>query len=439
VRDPRSSILDPGPTGFILKEIIPMSEIKIATRREFLKYGLGLVGIGTTLPNFLIRTALAGPQAEPNQRVMVVLQLHGGNDAMSTLVPYGHKEYHEYRKTTKIREEEVIKLNDELGLHPNLKGWKEFLEEGAFAAIPGVGYPNPNYSHFTATDTWMMADPRGRQLPYGWVGRACDVGFKGNPDPKLAIAVGIDGASPALLGKEHPGILVSRPESFGYGGTGNSEQQAALYKKLNEAGTGEMTGELQWVTSTAIAANAAAEAIRRLGVAYRPKVQYPDTAFGRNLRVVAGLIVGGLSTRIYWTGREGRFEFDTHGNQRPRHDSLMAELNEAVTAFFKDLKQQGQAQRVLLFTISEFGRTSKENGSQGTDHAAAAAQFLFGPGVKAGIHGKHPSLSDLIPTGSSLKHTTDFRSIYATVLEKWLRIPSEPVLGRKWPLIDCIA
>jgi uncharacterized protein (DUF1501 family) len=417
-----------------------MSDITIATRREILSCGLGLIGVGTALPNFLIRTALAGPQAQPAQRVLVVLQLHGGNDAMSTLVPYGHKEYHEYRKATKIAENELIKINNEFGLHPNLKGWKQLLDEGAFAAIPGVGYPNPNFSHFTSTDVWLVADPRGRQLRHGWVGRACDVGFKGNSDPKLAVAVGIDGASLALLGQEHPGIIVSRPDSFGYGGAGKEEQLAA-YRKLNELGAASSASELQWVTATAVAANAAAEEIRRVGVAYKPKVEYPDTAFGRNLRVIAGLISGGLSTRIYWTGREGRFEFDTHSGQRPRHDSLMGELNAAVTAFFTDLKQQGQAQRVLLVTISEFGRTSKENGNQGTDHAAAAAQFLFGPGVKPGIHGSHPSLKpdDLLATGSSLKFTTDFRSIYATVLEKWLGIPSEPVLGQKWPLIDCVA
>ncbi len=410
----------------------------ITTRRDFLTQGLGLVGVGATLPNFLIQTALAGPQAEQGQRIMVVLQLHGGNDGMSTLVPYAHKEYHEYRKVTRIDEKSIIKVNDELGFHPNLKGWKGLLDEGAFAAVLGLGYPNPNFSHFTATDTWLMGDPRGRQLRYGWVGRACDVGFKGNADPKLALAIGIDGAAMAIMGREHPGICLNNPSSFGYGGAGNADE-LAVYRRLNASGAASRAPEMQWVSTTAVTANAAAEEIRRLATAYQPKVEYPNTAFGRHLRLVAGLIVGGLSTRIYWTGREGRFEFDTHSGQKPRHDSLMAELDGAITAFFRDLKQHGQDRRVLLFTVSEFGRTSKENGNQGTDHAAAAAQFLFGPGVKPGIHGRHPSLSDLIPTGSSLKFTVDFRSLYATVLEKWLGIPSAPVLGQQWPLIDCLA
>lgn len=419
-----------------------MSGIKIATRREFLTRGLGLVGVGAALPNYLIRSALAGPQAEPDQRVLVVLQLDGGNDSMSTLVPHGHKLYHEYRKeATRIPENEVLKINEELGLHPNLKGWKQLLDEGLMAAVQGIGYPNPNFSHFTATDTWLMGDPRGRQVPYGWVGRACDAGFPDNADAKLAVAVGNSfGAGLALRGERHSGILVSQPESFGYGSAEN-ERQLTTYGRLNNTGIATAAGELEWITDTAITANAAADEIRGLATAYKPTTEYPDSAYGRNLRTIAGLITGGLSTRIYWTGREGRFEFDTHANQKPRHDSLLKELDEALTAFWSDLRQQRQAERVLLVTVSEFGRTSKENGNKGTDHAAAAALFLFGPGVKPGIHGTHPSLEpeNLLPIGSSLKFSIDFRSLYATVLEKWLGIHSARPLGQQWPLIDCIA
>ncbi len=419
-----------------------MSNINFATRRDILTHGLGLVGVGSVLPNFLIRSALAGPQAESDQRVVVILQLDGGNDSLNTVIPYGHKEYHEYRKeATRIPEQEIIKLDEELGFHPNLTGWKELLDEGLMATVHGVGYPNPNFSHFESTNIWMMGDTRGRKLPYGWVGRACDAGFPNNPDPKLAVAVGPNnGAALALRGAQHAGILVDQPESFGYGGAEN-DQQAAAYRKLNEAGAQTAAGELEWVTRTAITANSAADEISQLGKAYKPKVEYPDTPYARNLRAIAGLITGGLSTRIYWTTRSGRLEFDTHSNQRPKHDNLLKELDGALSAFFRDLKQQGQADRVLLFTISEFGRTAKENGNKGTDHAAGAAQFLFGPGVKAGFHGKHPGLGsdELLATGSSLKFATDFRSVYATVLEKWLGIPSEPVLGQQWPLVDCIA
>lgn len=190
---------------------------------------------------------------------------------------------------------------------------------------------------------------------------------------------------------------------------------------------------MDFITQTAGNANASSDLIRKLGGEYKPKVEYPKTRLGNNMRTIAAMIMGGLSTRIYYTEQGG---YDTHSRQRPGHDRLMTELNDAVAAFYKDLTLQGQAQRVLTFTSSEFGRRVKENGSEGTDHGAASAMFLFGP-VKVGVHGKHPSLTDL--QGGSLKHTTDFRSVYATLLEKWLGTPSEPVLGGKFPTIDCLA
>jgi len=419
-----------------------MPKIAVTTRREWLTRGLGLVGIGGAVPRFLVRSALGGPTAEPDQRVLVVLQLDGGNDALSTLVPYGNPRYYEYRKeATRIPESEVIRVNEALGFHPHLGGWKRLLDKGWLAAVQGIGYPNPNYSHFTATDTWLMGDPRGRQVPFGWVGRACDAGFPDSSDAKRAVAVGNSfGAGLALRGERHSGILINDPSTFGYGSADN-DRQLATYGRLNDSGVATRAGELEWITSTAITANAASEEIRRVAMAYRPKVNYPDTAYGRHLRTIAGLIAGGLSSRIYWTGRDGRFEFDTHANQKPKHDGLLKELNDALTAFWDDLDGHGQANRVLLFTISEFGRTSKENGNKGTDHAAASTQFLFGPGVKPGIHGTHPSLEpeDLLPIGSSFPHSVDFRSLYATVLDKWLGISGERALGQAWPLLDCVA
>ncbi len=414
----------------------------IVTRRELLTRGLGVVGIGAALPSFLVRAALAAPRAEPGQRILVILQLDGGNDGMNTLVPYGHREYYQYRKAaTRIDENRVIKLNAELGFHFNLRGWKELLDDGLFAAVQGVGYPNPNFSHFESTNIWMMADTRGKGVPHGWVGRACDIGFPRSQDPKLAVAVGPNnGATLALRGGRHSGILFNPAESFGYGGADNA-QQATVYRQLNQPGARSGSGVLEWITTTAVTANTAADEIHRLATAYKPRVEYPNSTYGRNLRTIASLITGGLSTRIYWTGRDGRLEFDTHSNQQPRHDMLMAELGAALPAFWRDLRRQGQDRRVLLCTISEFGRTAKENGNRGTDHAAAAAQFLFGPGVKPGMHGRHPSLreSDLLPTGSGLRFNTDFRSLYATLLERWLRIPSARVLGQQWPLLDCLA
>lgn len=412
-----------------------MPNIPIATRREFITQGLGLVGVGSVLPAFLMRTAL-GQSTPSNDHVIVVIQMSGGNDTLSSLVPYGNAEYAKLRRLTRIPENEVIKLNNELGLHPKLKGFKELLDQGAFAVVPGIGYPNPNYSHFTATDIWHTADPRGRDAIHGWIGRACDHGFKGNTDPKLALAVGEAQAPLAIAGREHPGLSFSNPDAFRYTGDKGDAGRAALYSKMNGARQPGGADALSFVTHTAVNANACSEQIRALASAYKTTVEYPKSGLGAHLRTIAGLIAGGLSTRIYYTFHAG---YDTHSAQRAGHDNLMAQLNDAVFAFQQDLAKQGHAKRVLTFTLSEFGRRVAENGTEGTDHGAGGTSFLFGPGIKPGIHGAHPSLSDTIGGGGgSLKFTTDFRSLYATVLEKWLGIPGEPVLG-KFPLLELIS
>lgn len=412
-----------------------MNRLPIATRRDFLARGLGLIGVSTVLPDYLLRTSLAAPEPV-NDRVLVVIQMSGGNDSISSLVPFGHAEYGRMRNLTRIKDEEVIKLDSELGLHPRLHGFKELLAQGAFAAVPGVGYPNPNYSHFTATDIWHAADPRGRDLKYGWIGRALDVGFKGNPDPQLAMAVGSGQAPLAIEGQEHPGLSFYQPDAFRFKGDHGDKNRAALYAKFNEPAAQPLADTLSFVTRTAVNANACSQRIRELATGYKSQAEYPATELGNNLKVIAGLIVGGLSTRAYYTFQGG---YDTHSGQRDAHNNLMGQLNDAVVAFQADLAKQGHAKRVLTFTTSEFGRRVQENGTGGTDHGAGGVSFVFGPGIKPGIHGKHPSLTDLEGGGGgSLKFSTDFRSLYATVLEKWLGIPSEPVIG-KYPLLDIIA
>ena len=222
-------------------------------------------------------------------------------------------------------------------------------------------------------------------------------------------------------------------------GDRGDQERGAAYRRLQELSKERRLplSELHFVSQTAATANACSDQIRQRAVNYKPTVEYPQTALGNNLRSIAALIAGGLSTRIFFTTHPGGY--DTHGNQRPHHDRLMTDLNNAVFAFYKDLERQKQAARVLTLTTSEFGRTVKENGSQGTDHGTAASLLLLGPGVKAGICGTHPSLTDVTGGGGNwLKHTADFRGMYATVMEKWLGIASQPVLGEKYDLIDCI-
>lgn len=421
-----------------------MSPIKIVTRREFVRYGAGIVGVGAALPNYLIRGAAAAETAEPGQRVLVVVQFNGGHDAMSALVPYGHPEYAKARNVTRVKDEEIVKINAELGLHPNLAGFKTMLDEGTLAALPGVGYPNPNLSHFHSTDIWHTADMRGRlcpagEGPFGWIGKACDAAYVETVAVDGAIAVGTGSTPMAMWGRRHQGIAFDAPEAFGFFGNRGDAKRGEAYEQLHELGPNAPgpLSELHYVSQTALAANATSDRIRTLAKDYKPTIEYPNTGLGRHLRTIAGLVAGGLSTRMYFTFHGGGF--DTHVNQRPHHDNLMKELNDAIVAFYKDLGAQKQAHRVLTMTASEFGRTVKENGGQGTDHGAAAAMFLFGP-VKPGVHGAHPSLKDVFGGGGDwLKPTTDFRSVYATVLEKWLAIPSQGVLGQQYPLVDFLA
>jgi uncharacterized protein (DUF1501 family) len=251
------------------------------------------------------------------------------------------------------------------------------------------------------------------------------------------IAVGTEKAPLSLTGRQQAAVCFNDPQTFRYRGDRNDPKRTELYRKLSLTTPESMKGNIDWVSQVSVTANEASEEVRRLAGSYKAKAEYPSTSLGRNMQVIAGLISGGLKTRVYWTSIGG---FDTHRGQRLRHDSLMTQINDAVVAFQKDLTQQGQAERVLTLTMSEFGRRVKENGSEGTDHGAAASMFLFGPQLKPGIHGEHPSLTDLQGGGGgSLKHTTDFRSVYGTILDKWLGVSGEAVLGEKFPAVDLLA
>ncbi len=420
-----------------------MNRFHITTRRDVLTQGLGLVGVGATLPNFLVRTAMAGPQATSDDRVLVVVQLSGGHDGLSAVVPYADDGYGRNRKASRIQENEVLKMNDYVGLHPNLTAFKDLLDQDAFAVVQGVGYPNPNLSHFSSMDIWHLGDNKAKtnssktESRYGWIGKYCDVVHPSNLDPKLAISLGSGRTPRALRGREHPGISFSQPQSFRYLGDRGKEERADAYRKLNEMTPKGVSESQDFITRTAIDANASSTAIRELALKHESKGSYPGTALARSLKTVASLIAGGLSTRIYYVFQGG---FDTHYYQRARHDNLMTEFGGAIAAFQKDLTEQGNADRVLTMSFSEFGRRVTENGSQGTDHGTAGPMFLFGPGLKGGVYGDHPSLEDdKMVRGRNLAYTTDFRSVYASLLEKWMDAPSDEILGEKFPLIDCIA
>lgn len=428
-----------------------MNTCPIATRRDFLTKGLGLVGIGSLLPNFLVHTSLAGPEAGAGgHRILVLIEMSGGNDGPSTLVPWSMDGYHRMRKITRINEQQVIRLNDEVGLNPNLRPFKELLDQGKFAAIPGVGYPNPNYSHEQAMYIWHSGDPTKRLDVYdagggagsgardgavGWIGRYADATFKDEADIQPTIAVGSTGSRFWLMeARRHQCLNIDDPGAFGF----RHGQSDPLYQNMNaaDAAKANRIHDLEYITHTVTQANATSARIQE--AAKRAKdntANYPNSGLGNSLRTVGALIAGGLSTRVYFVRQGG---YDTHAGQRGAHDNLMTELSNSIAAFHRDVTAQGQADRVLVATFSEFGRTVAENNSQGTDHGSATPMFLIGNGVKAGVHGHHPSYEHFNPQGHFIP-THDFRSVYASILEKWLGVPSQSILGEAFPPLDCIA
>jgi len=417
-----------------------MKTPRIATRREFLTRGLGIVGIGPILPNFLLRSALAGasPADEP---IIVSLLLTGGPDGLSVVPPYAHDAYYANRKVLGIPAGEVLKLNDEVALHPQLTHLKQMYDEGSLAVILGTGYPNFNLSHFSGRETWEAAKEgvrTGRPGATGWLGRWVDQACQ-DAIPTRNLAVGPGNLPLLVTGQAHPGLGFVSPESFRFNGDRTAGGQAA-FARLNEMTQAPASDTLQFVTRTAVDANTASARLGELAENYQTPVEYPDTQFGSSIRTIAGFINGGLGARVYYAAQGIAVfgGFDTHADQNRRLPVLLDELNRSLAAFYGDLARCGNARRVLTFTYSEFGRRVAENFSGGTDHGLAQPMFVMGGGIKSGVYGKQPSLTDLDDRGN-LKMAVDFRRVYATILEKYLRSPSEVILGDKYPLLDFCA
>jgi uncharacterized protein (DUF1501 family) len=400
-------------------------------RRHFLRGGLAGLSLAATAPRFLHLTsrAFAGEGAPEGERILVVLQLSGGNDGLSTVVPWSDPAYHNARRATAIREGEVLKIDGQLGFHPALGKLRAIFDDGRLAVVQGAGYPNPNRSHFKAMDIWHTGDLRGRMVDTGWIGRAIDSCC---PDSKeSALVVNVGSTVPyALEANVVKPVSFENPESYRWSGNPRDRER---FEELNDGAKAQIERDVEWLHRVAVDARGSSAEVRRAAEGYRPKADYPRGPDAQHLKTVAALIAGGLRTRVYYVSAGG---FDTHNGQRNRHDNLMRDLDGALGAFFADLRAQGLADRVLLLSFSEFGRRVAENGSQGTDHGVAGPMFLLGGQVKGGLHGRHPSLTDL--DQGDLKMQVDFRSVYATVLDRWLGIDSSKVLGRAYSALPVL-
>ncbi len=436
--------------------------MNLRTRREFLRSTLLGTALSATVPSFLAETffQLHAESAEKATQtvtgkdgtIFVLLQMAGGNDGLNTVVPYSNDYYQKARPTLGLRENRILKLNDQFGLHPSLGALQQLFGDGHLSILNGVGYPNPNRSHFRSTEIWQTASDSTQAEKYGWLGRYFDNACQGT-DPSIGVAVGSQ-MPQAFASARHLGITLQNPENYRFAGGEQNEMGAAVESSLKKMNGPEATAAepsdldsggsigaisgsapvgvsaLDYLERTALDAQVSSEKILAISKKVQNQGTYPGSPLANSLKLIARLIGGGMSTRVYYVSQGG---YDTHTNQAPTQDRLLRDLGGSLRAFTEDLKAQGNFGRVLVMTFSEFGRRLSQNANGGTDHGAAAPLFLVGERVKAGMQGRFPSLAPADLLNGDLRYTTDFRSIYAGILENWLKIASQPVLKGKYP------
>lgn len=400
-------------------------------RRHFLQAST-LVGLGSVVPNFVARTALAAPDAaKPGAKdtILVVVQLTGGNDGLNTVIPFRDDLYKKYRPTIAVPVDRVRKVNDQIGIHPSMEGMAGLLQDKALSIVQGVGYPNPSQSHFRSMDIWNAAST-AESLTEGWVGKA----LKQMNVPAFHVAGGNESAPLALSGAPARVPSITSLEDFQLKLADRAGQKDLVEKGARPAGK---PGLLDFVQKTAVQTYDSSRKLQEIGKNYQPKVPYPATGLANRLKLCAQLIDAGLGARVFYVSIDG---FDTHANQGGSdgaHANLWTEVSGAITAFYRDLSARGHQDRLMVMTFSEFGRRAKENGSKGTDHGSGAPMFLVGNKVKAGLVGEHPSLADL--DDGNLRFGIDFRQVYSAVLTKWLGIDAKPIIGGTYKPVNVFA
>jgi len=389
------------------------------SRRDFLVRGMYGLGIGAGLPLILDRTsaalaaqALQGTSIEkhPN-RILVVVELSGGNDGLNTVVPFGDAAYYRARPKLGIKEQEAIKIADGYGLHPSMVGFERLYKDGSLAVVHGCGYDHPSLSHFSSMGFWHTGVPNGGET-LGWLGRLADRTYDAHTR-NMIVNLGTS-QSLAVRSEQHSPLVFDDPGRFRR--EGNDDEKRALAEMSRARTTGNAT--LDFLTSTAQNATESSDLVRRAASTYRTPVDYGQGGgLAGNLQRVAALIAAEMPTRLYYVTYSGN-SFDTHVQQADLHTRLLMYTADAVRGFMDDMKRLGRADDVAMMIFTEFGRRVEENGSLGTDHGTATPMFVVGTGIKGGFYGRHPSLTDL--DDGNMKMTTDFRRVYATMIKEWL-------------------
>ncbi|MEO8110658.1 MAG: DUF1501 domain-containing protein [Ginsengibacter sp.] len=393
-------------------------------RKEFLQAS-SLATASMLMPKFL--KAFDGKvMVPPGNKVLVVLQFSGGNDGLNTVIPIRNDIYYKSRPKLGIEKDKALSLTDEIGINPALTAFKDLYDDGSLGILNSVGYPNPDRSHFRSMDIWQSASDSDKYVYTGWLGRYLDAQCSGCSKPTQALEVD-DVLSLALKGEINKGLAVKDPKRL------YNTSHEKYFKEINGAHHPEEE-TVDYLYKTLSETLSSADYIFEQSMLHPSTKIYPATVTGKNLKTIASLIMSDINTKVYYLSLGS---FDTHVNQENQQKRLFTELNDAVSAFVKDLKDNNRFDDVMLMTFSEFGRRVAQNASGGTDHGTANSMFFIGGGLKQkGIINTMPDLSDL--NDGDLKHTVDFKNVYATVLNKWLGADDKEILGKQYEYMSFI-
>ncbi len=393
-------------------------------RKEFLQIG-SLATASLMMPKFL-KAFEKTATVPPGNKVMVVLQFSGGNDGLNTVIPIRNDIYYKSRPSLGIQKDKALQLTDDAGINPALPFLKELFDEGNLGIMNNVGYPNPDRSHFRSMDIWQSASDSNQYVTTGWLGRYLDAQCSGCDKPTQALEVD-DVLSLALKGNNIKGLALKDPKKL------FNTSHERYFKEINVAHDHEEAA-VDYLYKTLSETLSSADYIYQQSRRHPSSLTYPGTELGRNLKTISSLILSDINTKVYYVSLGS---FDTHVNQENQQKRLFTELNDAVSAFVKDMKSNNRFQDVTMMTFSEFGRRVTQNASGGTDHGTANNMFFISGGLKEkGLLNAMADLSDL--NQGDLKHTVDFKSVYATMLHNWLGADDKEILGKQYELMNFV-
>lgn len=399
----------------------------IINRRRFLQVG-SLASASLFIPKFL-KAMEAGPLVPQGNKVLVVIQLSGGNDGLNTVIPYRNDLYYKLRPSLGIARENALSLTDEIGLHPALTGLKSLYDDGALGVLNNVGYPNPDRSHFRSMDIWQSASNAADIWSSGWIGRYLDAQCAGCDKPVQALEID-DTLSLAMKGELQKGLAFTDPSHL------LSRGNDTFFKNLvrQPAGAEDEHHNVDYLYKTMASTMSSATYIQQQFRMYKTKETYPNSKLGKSLNTIAKLIMSDIHTRVYYVSHGS---FDTHVNQHAQQQQLFTQLSDALTSFTRDLKANNRFEDVVVMTFSEFGRRVAQNASGGTDHGTANNMFLVGGGLQEkGILNNGPDLANL--KDGDLQYQVDFKSVYATLLNKWLGADDKAILKEHYEHLSFI-